>query len=327
MTQAQHIQPRVTAIVSVYNAEEFLRACLEDLVAQTIFERCEVIVIDADSPQNEKAIAQDFTQKYENITYFRTSEREGLYASWNRALRMAKGEYITNANADDRHAPDAFACLAAELDAHPEVALVYANCRITQNKNALFASAPITGYMRWLSYDRLNLLRRCEVGPQPMWRRAVHDKVGYFDESYVVTGDYDMWLRMAEHYPLRHIPKELGLYLSYDNNLETQDSSRTQAEYLRTQGRALTNFLQEEASESDAAQLQMHRHRLERYVENLESGYSIKNINKLSYHVFAYMLLSAKLRTSSTSMQDLQSSLMQMPKGADVVYLKKLLSV
>jgi hypothetical protein len=38
-------------------------------------------------------------------------------------------------------------------------------------------------------FDPLELLRRCYVGPQPMWRKRLHTRYGYFDESFEVTGD------------------------------------------------------------------------------------------------------------------------------------------
>ena len=95
--------PLVSAIVSTYNAERFIRGCLEDLEAQTIADRLEIVVIDSGSPQNEGTIVREFQQRYDNILYIRTAQREGLYAAWNRGIQAARGKYITNANTDDRH--------------------------------------------------------------------------------------------------------------------------------------------------------------------------------------------------------------------------------
>ena len=81
-----------------------MRGRLENLTSQTLFlrGRTEIIVIDSASSQNEKAIVQDFQKEHDNISYFRTSQRESLYKAWNRAIKIAAGEYITNANTDDR---------------------------------------------------------------------------------------------------------------------------------------------------------------------------------------------------------------------------------
>ncbi len=318
---------KVTAIVSVYNAERFLQACIEDLVAQTIFEQTEVIIIDAHSPQNEQEIALKFTNKHKNIIYFRTDKREGLYTSWNRAIKMATGKYLTNANADDRHAPHAFERMANELDNNPDIALVYANCRITNMENALFNSAPIVGYMHWLPYDHINLLRRCEMGPQPMWRRVIHDKVGLFDENFTVTGDYDMWLRASEHYAFKHIPEELGLYLSYNNNLENQNQAHTQNECVKARSKAVQRFMSADFNlQVDiATQLKAHKYRLERYMENLKNGNSIKNKNKLAYHIYAFILLSAKIN-NNINMLELLNYLDNPQAQIDATYLKKLLT-
>ncbi len=317
---------KITAIVSVYRAERFLRACLEDLVSQTIFDQMEVIIIDAHSPENEQIIAQEFVEKYSNMKYIRTSVREGLYTSWNRALSIANGEYITNANADDRHAPYALQRLCNVLDENSDVAVVYANCRITNMENALFDSAPISGYMRWLPYDHINLLRRCEVGPQPVWRRCIHEDIGLFNDNYTVTGDYDMWLRISEHYPLLHVPEELGLYLRYDNNLETQNPAHTQEEYLQVQGAALQRFMASSFKPHEPlnAQLNEHRKRLERYLCNLENGNSVKNLHKLSYHIYAFILLQAKLNLKNDLLA-LNKDIATLTSSGLAEYLKLLL--
>jgi glycosyltransferase involved in cell wall biosynthesis len=109
IVKIQEQQPvLISAIVSTYNSEQFMRGCLEDLLAQTIADRMEIIVIDSASAQNEGAIVKEFQGRCGRIKYLRTPERESVYAAWNRGIKIAEGKYVTNANTDDRHRPDAF---------------------------------------------------------------------------------------------------------------------------------------------------------------------------------------------------------------------------
>lgn len=218
--------PKVTAIVSTYSAERFMRGCLEDLVAQTIFPQIEVIVVDAASPQNERSIVEEFQQRYPNIRYLRTDQREPLYAAWNRAIRLARGEYLTNANTDDRHAPHALETLAQALDAHPEVGVAYASMVITAQENATLDTAPTRGRFKARKFDRHRLFHDCMPGPQPMWRRELHARFGLFDETFVSAGDYEFWLRISAETKFLHIPEVLGLFLQSPQSISNSDAER-----------------------------------------------------------------------------------------------------
>lgn len=210
----------VSAIVSVYNCERFIRACLEDLEAQTIADRVEIICVNSGSQQNEEAIIKEFQEKYDNIVYIKTVERETLYKAWNRGIKIARGKYITNANSDDRHRKDAFEILAVELDKNSDVGLVYADTIYTQNKNEMFGNHTVDRYVKWPEPDPYVFLARCGVGPQPMWRKSMHDKIGYFDENFVVAGDYEWWLRALGVYKFKHINEYLGLFLNHSESIE-----------------------------------------------------------------------------------------------------------
>ncbi len=318
---------KVTAIVSVYKAEEFLQACLEDLVQQTIFEQTEVIIIDACSPENEKAIALSFTQKYENIIYVRTSERETLYASWNRGISMASGQYITNANADDRHAPHAFERMAKELDEHPNVALVYAKYRITAEKNALFATAPIKRQLEWIEHDHLNLLRRTEVGPQPMWRKSVHEELGVFKPEFTVAGDYDMWMRISEHYPLRYIPEELGLCLEYDNNLEAANPQKSYDESWLVKKAAYHRFMLPNFSSQTPIDYQFRRisAKLTRLLDAVKRGKEISDLSYLELQFFSCSLLSARFGYRDNALELLDVFYALITDAKNIAYLYRFL--
>ncbi len=309
---------KVTAIVSVYNGERFLRGCLENLVAQSIFSQSEVIIIDACSPQQEGAIASEFTKVYPNISYERTNEREGLYASWNRALRKAQGAYITNANVDDRHAPKALEILVATLDTHPEVALAYGNCRMTAQENSTFCSAPVSGRMLWPEYDPVRLLYGCCVGPQPMWRRTMHDICGYFDESYTIAGDYDMWLRMAQHAPFKHIPKMLGLYLRHEHNLENSNATLLTQEDTRAYTKALEHFLFTKPCSNTfmSAAIQQHQEALQKLLQNTAQDKKAL-FDHIYFHIYAQALWLTKLGKTQSAlglMQTFQDVLQAAPR-------------
>ncbi|MDP1680916.1 MAG: glycosyltransferase, partial [Burkholderiales bacterium] len=206
-------EPLVTAIVSSYNAERFMRGLLEDLEAQTIADKIEIVVIDSYSPQGEAAIVREFQLRYANIRFMRTSLREQSHITLNRCIKAARGKYITLACTDDRHCVDAFEKMVAALENHFDKALVYADIAITEKENQVIESTDLKGFYKWPDYNRRTLFQVCYIGPQAMWRRDLHDKYGYFDETFLSAGDYELWLRFAAaDEEFLHLPEVLGLY-------------------------------------------------------------------------------------------------------------------
>ncbi len=230
----------VTAIVSTYNAERFMEGRIDDLERQTIADRLEIIVVDSGSEQNEKRIVEAFQKRYSNITYIRTPARESLYRSWNRAIKRARGTYITNANTDDRLRPDALEIMSRALDSQPDIDIVYADQLITPVPNQTFETATPSDRFTWPDFEIERLRIRCCVGPQPMWRRSIHETLNLlFDEQFEIAGDYDFWLRAAHRCRFKKIPDVLGLYYrsKHKENKEFQDPAKTDLETYRAQRR------------------------------------------------------------------------------------------
>lgn len=240
--------PLISVLVSAYESEPFMQECLEDLVGQTIADHIEIIVVDAASPQDEGRIVKTFQQRYPNIEYIRTPNRIGVYAAWNIAVKRARGRYITPFSTNDRLNPNAYEVLARTLDERLDVALVYGDTYLTDRPHQTFEDHERIGMWQWPEYSYQYLLSHCTIGPHPMWRRSLHDKVGYFDESYIALGDQDFWIRIGAEHAMFHIPIVTGLYWRSPDGLSNRaeiagpEERRLRANYQK--GHVLTSPIQ-----------------------------------------------------------------------------------
>ncbi|UCF93848.1 MAG: hypothetical protein JSW39_06720, partial [Desulfobacterales bacterium] len=123
------------------------------------------------------------------------------------------------------------------LEERPDIALVYADLWITATENETFAKFTPVGKFTWQDFDPRTLVEGCYIGPQPMWRKALHAKYGYFDESFESAGDWEFWLRIAEHENFLHLNEFLGLYLQSSSSIEHRDPGLSIQETRRVQRR------------------------------------------------------------------------------------------
>lgn len=217
---------RMTAVVSTHASAALLPSCLDDLRAQSLGEALEVIVVDSGSPQDEASIVAAYQERMPNLRYVRT-ERESLYAAWNRGVELARGAYVTNANTDDAHHPRALEYLARALDAHPEADLAFADNFWTDRPNDVWEE---TGAKRRLveypDYHPATTAFWCTLGPHPVWRRSLFGKIGLFDPSFKAAGDLEFQMRFTQAgCRAVHVPLALSLFYQNPDGLSLADST------------------------------------------------------------------------------------------------------
>lgn len=96
--------PAVSVIVPAYNAEKFLRQCLDSLIYQTL-RNIEIIVVNDGSTDLTKFIANEYARKDTRIRII-NQENKGLGAARNAGLKAAKGIYVSFIDSDDWVAKD-----------------------------------------------------------------------------------------------------------------------------------------------------------------------------------------------------------------------------
>ena len=215
--------PKISVITSVYDGDEFIEPFLEDMTNQTIFDNCELILVNANSPGSEEKVIKKYMKKHKNIIYKKLDEDPGIYGTWNEALKLATGEYVTNANLDDRKAPNSLEIHAKELYTNPEIGLVYADSYITNNPNETYdTNSSQNRKYNFEQFSKEAMLRGNQPHNNPMWRKQLHDDHGLFDAEYKSAGDWEFFLRCAfGGAEFKKINDVLGLYYFNPKGIST----------------------------------------------------------------------------------------------------------
>jgi glycosyltransferase involved in cell wall biosynthesis len=186
----------VSAIASLYRGGEYIEQFMQNITSQSLFARSELIIIDADSPENEYEVIARYMERFPNIVYHRAATRIGIYEAWNLGVQMAKGRYVTNTNMDDLRRHDSFERQAEILEKFEFVDVVYQDFYYGFEGKASFDRTAAIGIHSAVPVvTPYNLMQSNSPHNAPMWRRQLHSEVGMFDTSYRSAGDFDFWLR------------------------------------------------------------------------------------------------------------------------------------
>jgi glycosyltransferase involved in cell wall biosynthesis len=93
--------PLVTIVIPTYNRAHLIAQTLQSIKVQT-YENWECILVDDSSTDNTKEIAEEFCQKDRRFIYVKNQKSKGAPGARNTGLELAKGEFISFFDSDDR---------------------------------------------------------------------------------------------------------------------------------------------------------------------------------------------------------------------------------
>jgi glycosyltransferase involved in cell wall biosynthesis len=211
---ALHIaQPRVSFVTSLFRGDEFLPGYLENVAHAAIEARGEVVLVDANCNDHDTAAIDLFFRQWPQLrklfNIVTLDSDPGLYACWQLAIKQARGEFITNANIDDRRSPSHTRRLANLLEERPEIAGASGSISaVTEKaeggwfevvKNQVWFQHMETrdfGYQDLFVANPDGSVRSQNIMHcMPVWRRALHKKYGFFNEAdFGTSADWAFWL-------------------------------------------------------------------------------------------------------------------------------------
>ena len=218
--------PKISIITSLYKGSKFIDNFMKNIVSQTFFNKCELIILDANSPDKEY---EDCIQKYENIysniKYKKLKERLGVQETMNLAVKYSTGQFLTIANVDDLRNTNHIEFLAKLLTVNDNADLVYAGCYeavdiVPHDQVNGFQSSQLYEHSTY-EFSKQNMIK-CLPGPMPMWRKSIHKTVGDFDKNLKYAADWDFWLRAVRSgSKFLKFEKIMGIYYNNPKGLST----------------------------------------------------------------------------------------------------------
>ncbi len=186
-------------VTPTYNQARTIRATIESVLSQD-YPHIDYFVQDGGSTDGTLEILQSYGSRLKW-----KSEKDAGQSD-----AILKGFYGTSAdvlgwlNSDDTFAPGAVQSAAAFLEAHRDVALVYAEADFIDVEGKFIRKA--ANVEPW-SYRRLLKYSDFIIQPASFFRREAFEAVGGIDKSLHYAMDYDLWLKLGKKYPVAYVPE------------------------------------------------------------------------------------------------------------------------
>ncbi|HEX8015876.1 MAG TPA: glycosyltransferase [Flavobacterium sp.] len=222
--------PLVTVICLCYNHEAYVTESLDSVINQSYLP-IQLIIVDDFSTDNSKIVIENWLHKKPEIHFISNKTNLGNTKSFNKALILAKGEYIIDLAADDLLLPN---CIITQVNAFKNsnlknLGVVYGNAELISEKGLLVSyyfpvntqkkviKKRITGniYENVLSdFDSI-----CSVSA--MMKKTVLDDLEGYDESLAYE-DLDFWIRASRIYEFDFIDEPVIQKRIVSNSLANQ---------------------------------------------------------------------------------------------------------
>ena len=179
---------KVSVIIPVYNTEAYLRECMDSVLMQTC-EDMEILLIDDASEDGSGAMCDDYAARYPHVRSAHLDHR-GPGEARNEGLRLARGEYIVFADADDKFSSaDCVRKMVHLLDATGGDIAVGNYCRLWDGRimeatkhSAFSGMDPGSGHFRFSGFFSVGTLSY-------VWGKAYRHS--FLKEHGISFGDYE----------------------------------------------------------------------------------------------------------------------------------------
>lgn len=207
-------RPLWSVMIPTYNCAKYLRETLASVLAQDLGpDIMQIEVVDDRSTRDDPAAVVE-ELGCGRVGFYRQPENVGHTRNFETCLKRSRAKLIHLLHGDDCVRDGFYRTMQQAFDKNPEIGAAF--CRhIYMDEHSHWQSIspleqPESGVLvNWL--ERIAVEQRIQT-PSIVVRRDVYEKLGMFDNRLSWAEDWEMWVRIAAHYPMWYEVEPLALY-------------------------------------------------------------------------------------------------------------------
>jgi glycosyltransferase involved in cell wall biosynthesis len=206
-------------MVPAYDCAAYLSDALRSVLAQDPGpQEMQIEVVDDGSAEDLESVVRQVGRG--RVAYHRQPRNVGHIANFATCLERSRGQFIHLLHGDDLVRPGFYRALEAGFESSEAVGACFCNWEIIDPAGTVTAVAnaeqPNAGPLAD-ALARLAAEQRI-VTPAIAVRRSVWETLGGFDSRLMCAEDWEMWVRIAAHYPIWYEPRCLAAYRRHDRS-------------------------------------------------------------------------------------------------------------
>lgn len=215
--------PKISVIVPIYNAENYIKRCVDSLLAQS-FKDFELILVNDGSTDSSKQICE-YCQSKDSRIIVVNQQNSGASTARNAGINIAKGDFICFADADDYVGTEYLSCMVNKFDTDTDLIFQGMIC-IKQGKQ--FAMGFDKEEVFYLDhncafFDKYILFRFCGSHSKIFRKKILNDYNIRYSSKIICAEDYDFILNYFKHCrTIKVIPDAHYYYESHENSVSTR---------------------------------------------------------------------------------------------------------
>ncbi len=242
--------PKVSIVTRTRDRHILLGRAIESVLAQTMGDWEHIIVNDGGDAGSLEAYVGPYRERYAGrLTLLHHEKAVGMQAASNAGMAQARGNFAAIHDDDDSWHPDFLAACVDYLEQQgPQSVYQGVATHVVRVWEDIDAQGSVTEVSRepYQPLHEVELFRVPYENPFPpiafVYRRAVHDEIGGFDQGFDVAGDMDFNVRFLLRHEIGIIPRPLAYYHWRRNSSQGQLHNSVTAN-AREHGRRLNEWL------------------------------------------------------------------------------------